>query len=370
MSLIAFYFKNAVYGLKGNKLLNLIVVLSISIGMMYPVIACTISERILRDAKLSEYMDIEHTSVLEFFTPYMEQKEIDKKIEGLTEGIDVFGYQAIYTVTAKWNRKYMVTTVAGYSSGFMTLEGNEILKGRLLTEDELSAGKPVCLVLASSIHNFKIGDSISFAGTTYEIVGMVYMPKSYGGILIPYNAMEKFIGKNNVQYKVTVHTSQIPNINEISKNLNFTNSILSIGTASENTKPYYESIWALIKERIGIGLIVLLFAVISMIMIIVGKTIDDQYMIGVKMSVGASGTRVFIETFLQNSILIIIALMIDFILFPIVKHNYSLVHSYPDTLVFIVMVALCLIISFFVSLLGTAFILKNKSISGLLKKLK
>lgn len=370
LSALAFYIKNAIFGLKSNKLLNIIVIVSVAVGMMYPVIACTIVDRILFDAKLNEYQDIERTTVLEFFAPYMEQSEIDGRIKALSEDIDGFGYQAIYTVTARWKKHTMVTNVGGYSSGYLLLEGNKLDKGRLITEEEMSEGSPVCLVSTNGNNAYKTGGSISFMGTSYRIVGIIYMPKSYAGVLIPYKAMEKFVGRNNIQYKVTIHTKQKPDINELTGKLDFASSVLTAGTAEENVKPYLESVWTHIKDRIGIGLIVLLFAVISITMIIIGKTMDEQYVLGVKMSVGATGSRVFFETFLQNSILMIIALLLDFLLFPVAKHYYRIIRSYPDIRIFIVMSIVSLIIAFFVSFLGTAAVLKNKSISGLLKKLK
>lgn len=367
MSAFMFYCRNAINSLKANKLLNLIVVLSITVAMMYPLIACTISAKILLDAKLSEYKDKDNTSVLEFFAPYMEQAEMNDNIKKLTEDIDVYGYQAVYTVSAQWKESRLLTTVGGYSPDYLTLEGNELQKGRLITKEELSGGKPVCMAVTHSRHDFKIGDEVSVMGNSYKIVGTLYMPKSYAGILIPYRSLENFIGKNNIQYKVLLHTKQKSDISEIKGNLNFADLILSIGTARDNVKPYYDSIWSLIIERIGIGLIVLLFSIISMVMIIIGKTIDSQYTIGVKMSVGASATRIFIDTFLQNSILMISALLLDFLLFPIVKHYYNLLNSYPGIWVFVVMLILCLIIALVVSLLGVTVILKNKSPSVLLK---
>ncbi|MGB8452219.1 MAG: ABC transporter permease [Anaerocolumna sp.] len=366
----AFHFKNAVSGLAANKLLNLIIIVSIVVGMMYPIVACTISEGILQDSKLSEYKDPEHMAILEFFAPFMEQSELDTKIMSLTKGIDIYGYQTIYTVTAKCNKHNFLSAVAGYSSSFLSLEGYKLIEGRLITETEISEGKPVCMVRTNGENDIKAGDSLSFMGTSYEVVGIIRIPKAYGGIFIPYKAMEAFIGKNSLQYKITLQTKEEPNINEIKSNLYFADSVLSIGTAVENVKPYYESVWALIRERIGIGLIVLLFAVISIIMIIIGKAIDDQYIIGVKMSIGASGIQVFTETFLQNAVLMIIALLIDFILFPIVKHYYRLLNNYPDIWVFLVMIIICLIITFFVSLFGTVIVLRNKSVSGLLRKYK
>jgi hypothetical protein len=288
-------------------------------------------------------------------------------MKGLSEDIDEFGYESLYFVNVDWNNQKRLSGIAGYTEGYLKLESFRLREGRLITEDELAEGKSVCMLSAKSDHDIKVGDTVSFMGSSYEVVGVITAPKNYGGILIPYKAMEAFIGKNNIQYKLIVHTRHEPEINVMSRRLSFAESIISVGTAEENSEPYYASIWALIQERIGIGLIVLLFAVISIIMIIVGKTIDDQYVLGVKMAVGASGTRVFLESFLQNSILMIIALAIDFLLFPIVKHYYTLIYSYPDLYIFLVMLVICLIIAFLVSLLGTAAVLRKKSVSALLK---
>lgn len=367
---LTFYFKNAIYGLVANKLLNLIVVVSIVVGMMYPIVACTISEGILQDAKLSEYKDAEHIAVLEFFASYMEETVFDTKLKGLTKEINKYGYQTMYSVNVKWNNHDFIAGAAGYSASYLDLEGYELQEGRLITETELAEGTSVCMIQANGKNDIKVGDSISFMGMSYEVVGIIHMPKAYGGIFIPYKAMEAFIGENNIQYKVTLQTEEEPNIKQIKSNLNFIDSVISVGSAQENTKPYYESVWNLIKERIGIGLIVLLFAVISIIIIIIGKTIDNQYEIGVKMAVGASGIQVFAETFLQNGFLMIIALVIDFLLFPIVKHYYKLLHCYPDMWVFLVMMIVCFIITFLVSIIGTVVVLRNKSISGLLRKFK
>lgn len=111
----------------------------------------------------------------------------------------------------------------------------------------------------------------------------------------------------------------------------------------------------------------MLFGIISFIFIIAGKVSEEQYSIGVKMSLGASKGMIYIELFLQNLILILSAVLIDIICFPLVKKLLPQLGFIIDWKVILGMIIIGLSTAFLVTGIILETTMKKKQVYELLK---
>lgn len=90
----------------------------------------------------------------------------------------------------------------------------------------------------------------------------------------------------------------------------------------------------------------ILAALFSITFVLTGKVCEERYLIGLRMSMGANGTRIYLELLIENSILTLCALLLDLLLFPIVISRARIVYGYPSAwMLACIIAALILIIA-------------------------
>ena len=71
-------------------------------------------------------------------------------------------------------------------------------------------------------------------------------------------------------------------------------------------------------------------ALVSIVFILTGKAFEERYLIGLRIAMGATGTRIYGELLMENGILTAFALLLDLMLFPIVIRHMRTVYGYPS----------------------------------------
>lgn len=374
MSRLGFSIKNACLRICYQKTISFIIILSIAIGMIFPLAAFAMTNDLLQNIKASEYMDEEHTVIAEFFSPFEIKEKIDGKLKYVTRDIQQFGYLARYESVVTWKGKDMACSATGATLSYFDLENYTMVEGKLFDKEQEESGANVCILKKDGTlwkKGAKTGDSIEINGIKFKIIGEIRDPKLYGGIILPYNSLNRFLenNKKQIQYKALFLTEKLADTDKISENIKKADmKLLSVITALEGQSIFLKSAKEVITKNIILGLFVLLFGAISFIFIIVGKVSEEQYSIGVKMSLGASKGMIYMELFFQNMILIIAAILIDIACFPIVKKLMPQLGFVINWTVILGMIIIGLFLAFVVT--GVIFkkLIKNKEVYNLLKE--
>lgn len=371
MKTLGFTLQNAFARIFHQRLLSGIVVLTVAVGMLFPLATFAMTNSMLETIQNPAYRDMEHTAVLDFFAPCTDEKSVTANLQSLSPDIDRLGFGAIYQTTLAWKDLKVATIVNGCTNNYLDTSSCMLVNGRLPTPEEFTSGAKVCLIRQSDrLDNAgaQIGDTLSIAGTDFQVIGTIHM-RAYGGVWIPYNSLEPIAGKAKLQFDTLLHTQGAPNTATLETALKTIQNanVISVQSAVGAQRQIAASVEASIRKQLLIGLAVLLFAVVSFVLVVAGKTLDEQYVTAVKMAVGATKRQVFADLFTENAVLITTAVLIDFLVFPLaarVMSDFTLLLDWEVVLITIcVGLLLALIVTFIVTIL---FLRKN--VSELLRK--
>lgn len=374
MTRVCFFVKNAGLKLWYQKTAGFIIIISIAAGMIFPLAAFAMANDISQNIKASGYVDGERTMIAEFFSPFKDKEEIDNKFKSLTAQPQQFGYFARYEGVVTWNEQDMVCSVAGATLSYFDLENYTMVEGQIFSKEQEKTGANVCLLKKDGTlwkKGAKTGDNIIINGIEFKIIGEIRDPKIYGGVILPFNSLNNFLenNQNQIQYKALFLMENAEDYDKVSASLmNEDINLLSAIPALEGQQVFVESAREVILKNIILGLFVLLFGIISFIFIIAGKVSEEQYSIGVKMSLGASKGMIYIELFLQNLILILSAVLIDIICFPLVKRLLPQLGFIIDWKVILGMIIIGLSTAFLVTGIILEATMKKKQVYELLKE--
>lgn len=326
MKQLIFILKSAWLSVSSKKLLSGIVIASVALGMLFPISVLSQVNYRIKNYSNPFYNDIEHTAVLDCYFEVHDAETMKAMLTPPDSNIKNVGFFAAYNTTMVFEGESWISYVAAYEPEYMNIGRTELLSGRFLTEEELSEGAKVCLRAESDRVGKKeqLGDFITIGGTDFEIVGIIRDRKLYGGTMIPYNSLLKMTNAKDLQYKVYLQSDGELDMDAIKvfvrKNDDMIKVIdsMSVRSAVECQEDLVSRVTVIYKRQMLIGSIITLFSIISFALIIIGKVINEQYIMGVKTAMGATKGQLFIDLVLQNFILIQTAAIIAMALSQVV----------------------------------------------------
>lgn len=310
-----------------HRVLNTVVVVTIAIGLMFPIAVLSTVSFMLDNLVLCQYEDPQNRVVVDCRSVYFPPEQIEEWV--IKEGVAECGYIAYTSVL--WLTDHEVDTLgtAGVTPEYFELEGFELEKGRMITAEEYEQGAHVCLLRADI--GVAVGETISLMGEDYQVVGQVNVPKMYGVIALPYCCMEDLAAGDSMQYRISFRMKdQESAIRFPMSAFDFADSVLNFAWGDEINAPYRDSIREQITDKLKKGSIVMAAALISIVFILTGKACEERYLIGLRISMGATGGRIYGELLIENGILAFLALLLDLMLFPIVIRSMRTVYGYPS----------------------------------------
>lgn len=309
-----FALKNAWLGIASKKLLSGIVIASIAVGLAFPVAVLTRINYYDKYYWCELYNDVEHTVVIDSLCDALEEEKFRELMSVPDCGITDVGFFATYSTTQVFKGDSRITNIAGCNASYLEVGKTKLLNGRYPTAEEITSGAKVC-VSKESTHigeNIRVGDTVTLAGTDFEVIGIIRDVELYGSFLIPYNALLALTDMERFQYMSYLETAGTPDMDAIKTYFRLEETVdpLQMLTAVEAQENYTQRGNASIKRQLAVNSVIALFSIISFTLIIVGKVLGEQYGIGVKTAMGATKGQLFWELTLQNFILIEIAAVI------------------------------------------------------------
>lgn len=312
MKQFIFVLKNAWHGVFSKKLLSGIVISAMAMGLIFPVTIFSQINFYYQNFGVPYYNDIEHTAVAEFMCPVMDETSIEMHVKSWGSNVKNVGFFATYSTTFEYEGSTYISNVSGYNEEYMEIGKSILLDGRFLTREELDSGAKVCLSREDNRVGGKpirVGNKITVAGTKFEIVGIIRDNKAYGSVFIAYNALRDLLNDSSPQYKAYLQTDGEPDIDEISRSILTSEGVdkLDCRTAISAQEELISRVEEMFNKKLLLGAVVALFSMLSFTLIIAGKTLNEQYVLGVKTAVGATKGKLFWDLALQNFILLELA---------------------------------------------------------------
>ena len=318
----------------GHWLLNGIVIITIAIGLMFPIAILSTISYMIDNMHLCEYDDPENRVFVNCHGSYQDPGELHEKLAAGTEGVAHYGYVTYEPMLTFTEERMYIRGVSGVTQSYLELEGYLVTEGRLINEQEYEQAARVCMLDEAENNNtfhLKIGDTISLMGEDYKVVGFVSVPKRPGSIMVPYRCLPELLGENSTQFMFSFQMENETAVRYFSAGwMDFTDYSLEIQYGEEISKPYVQSIRQHITDKFKQSSVVALSALFSILFILYGKTMEEQCFIGLRLALGATGGRIYREMLAENLLLTGTALLLDLLLFPAVIRQVRTVYGYPS----------------------------------------
>lgn len=321
--------KHILRSLYHHRFLNIIVIVTIAAGLMFPLTISATVSFMLDSLALCSYKDPQNHIVVNCWSVYQTPAQLDEWL--IKDGVVSYGYLAYQGsgILHTQEKGISLEGVAGITQSYLDLEGCRLDAGRFFTEEEYAQGAHVCILRSTS--EWKVGDSYSLMGVDYKIVGLINLPKMYGSVLVPYRCMEELSANNKMQFRFAFQMTDSEASSRFPASaFAFSDEILGFDVGDSINTLYIESIQNLITGYLKKSSIVVLAALFSILFVLTGKVCEERYLIGLRMSMGANGARIYLELLIENGILTLCALLLDLLLFPIVIHCATNVYGYPS----------------------------------------
>ncbi len=323
MKRIIFLFQNIWKQIIYNKFLSVVMLVTMVIGIFFPLMALNDMNDLLADSRMSTSVDVSHIAIIDYIMNYKEEAEMYAAINSCMEKklFDMAGFCAFERQIIYADKEFYSGGVCGISAEYLDLNAYELLSGEMFSgKDYVGDGEKVCLIGHQSRlakNGVKTSDTIQILGDTYRVQGVIRAPRVYGGIFVPYNmTSELFSGTNGrIQYQIITYSEDESYPKILSFKLFPGEDNISAQTGLEQEKVYYESIQAVNQYRIFRAALVIGFAIINWFIILFGKIISERYQMAVRMAVGASNIIVGVEVILGNLSLMLIAFLFDVLLY-------------------------------------------------------
>lgn len=288
-----------------KKLLNVFVILSVAVGFLFPVYSISYMNYVEKNYGTPPFQDLEHTVVADFLMKAEEESATEETMLKWNEQIKKAGFFARYETITEYNGDSFVNNVSGCNSDFFEVSNTTLVSGRFPTKEEMENGAKVCLATCTSGHSYKVGTTVTIGGTDFEIIGIFRDIRLYSGLLIPYQALYPMLDEKSIQHKAYLLTDAEPDISIIeSKVRSVAEQTMFVSSGADSEVPMLERYQELITKDFKKSLVILLFSLISFTLIIAGRMLNEQYVLGVKAAVGATTFQLFSDLLFRNFLLI------------------------------------------------------------------
>lgn len=356
MNRFIFILKNTICSLKEKMGFNLIIIIALSIGLFMPMLFLAQGNYYLNYCSHSFYTEADGTAFIDGQRKYMPVDELNEKISKI-EGVTDFAYYASCDVTVEKGKSSFISRMVGISEHYTELTGYTLIEGRIPTDEEIRNDENVCIVRRNSSEYtdgwiIKVGDEFKLNGKEYTVIGIILDPKAYGEFLIPYSALEKMVRPNaGLQYVMFLRTipENVENVLNEAVSTKLVSNVLQKLSAAEHEAEWRNQLWIALKKVLLPELVLLALSVLNFILIMYGKFLETLYAWGVKMAVGEARLMIFIELFLQNLILILLAVMVPVIIVAKVLPELTLTDMLINEIWLLGVLVLCIILSLIIT---------------------
>lgn len=305
MKKIAFIIKNAFLGLAHKKLLNILVILSVTIGFLFPVYSISYMNYVEKNYGTPPFKDIEHTVVADIYMKAEEESVMEENMLAWSEQIQKAGFFVTYETIEEYEGESFVGRAAGCNYDFLETRNTNLVDGRLPTKEEMETGAKVCLARSNSGKNYKIGTTVNVGGTDFEIIGIFRDIRFMSDMLMSYEAIYPMVENKSLQSVVTLLTDGEPKMGKMgAKITSSVDAVQYIKSAADSEVPMMERVEEIMTEDLRKSSVILVFSLISFTLIIAGRMLNEQYVLGVKTAVGATRFQLFSDLLFQNFLLI------------------------------------------------------------------
>lgn len=352
---------SAVKNLFRNPFINLTVIVSLTLGLLFPMLVFCIGNVLLKEIWSGLAYSPERTAGLytdnEIRIDTEKAMEDHPQIELMVEGAFA---QHDYAVL---NEKFIRTEIAGYKTGSNQLARYEILYGRYLTDSEANGEERVCIISTTLQKELgcAVESKITFGREDFTVKG-VYISKSVAAII----PLDTFLQKYDTMYTYTIRfkntcnmkTEGVEIMNRLADEYGISNrDFILMSDHYKETNDLQNAYFAL-SILLAVASVILVYAALNISNILVNKINADRRNYIIKMRLGASRGSIFGFLWVQLLILMLISVGIDIVIVLLLKKFMPYIAVFPFDLNPLAVLLTALIGTAYVLVLTSALVKK------------
>lgn len=239
---------------------------------------------------------------------------------------------------------------------FATSNEIALRDGRIFNYD-----KNECIVGAELADKYKynLNDFLTFKGNKYKIVGITNSRSYISNLIIPISLIEDEIRKEDVlvQYDIIAFFNDSKELKKHEKDIlswikkeDISMDNIDIRQSIEDYNNSKQTVTKWVEARIVIGIGGLVFAVVNMMMVLIGKIHENKKIYGIKLALGMSRKCLYISFFIENIIIAFFSNLFLFATMPIISkllnmENVMDIDAFVIIGIMIITTLVCMIIS-------------------------
>lgn len=353
MDKLLFLFELSIKELKKNKKINIVVMLSLALGILMPLMAlANINVYWVNIKNLYPQID-QNTYYCNLNTGHL-TGETYLDIKELLDAVKVGGCEK-KSSNIIINDTSVSEGVCAISEEFLDFVKYDLMSGRRIEEEEITTAKRVCMVEESLLSKYnlavEIGDYIEIGGEAFQVVGIIRTMELINQVLVPAGIFDGRYDIENNSYTMFVQMKTLMDEKVIQESLQEkVENIYSIQKVNDYFKAKRSECSVIALGIFSITIPLMIFSIVNCILVLYGKIVKMKYEIGIKMALGAEKKEIFFSCFFENGLLALGAYFIDILILPLiiktVPVGFLLLFDFKVYLsCFLLMVLLCFLMS-------------------------
>lgn len=325
----------AIKSLIRSKFVNLTVILSLSLGLLLPMLALCIGNVVIQ----SLWNGIVYNPERVIAIMCQEGARVDVK-QAIADHPEIeLIHEAAFVESdfAVCGDKFIKATVSPDAAGANKIARFYMISGSFYTDEEADGTEPICVIshrLQKDL-DCKVGDSITMSGIAYTLKG-VYADDS-PVIRIPleiFSSVYRTAYTYDIQLKKGYDASVegVEAVNAIYDEYGITTRDYLLATAYYDESNRLKNAVTGISIMLAIAGVVLLYAALNISNILVNKIHSDMKNYTIKMQLGASKGKLFGFLAVQLLLLMLISVGIDMTVTAVLHHFMPYIATFPFSL--------------------------------------
>ncbi len=362
MNRLCFLLELSIKGLLQNKKINMMVILSLALGMLMPILMLANLNVFWVNVK-NLYPNISQNT---YFCSAKSQHITAQRYEEIRNelgAVCIGGFEG-YPASIQAEDIVIEQGVGAVSIDYLDFIRYDVLSGRSITKDEIRSAARVCMLEESFLEQNEltvtVGDKISLEKESFEVVGIYRSMDLINTVLVPASVFDTVNSSARNMTNMFIQFETPVDRETLSTGLEFTiGSALEIRPIEEYFAQIRRYCFEVSTVLFAVTIPLTVFSLINCILVIFGKIARMSHVIGIKRALGAGQSAIFWTSFLENGILAIIAFVLDLAVLPFmvktVPEGFILLF---DGKVFIYSFGLLILLCFVLSMVMTHRMMK------------
>lgn len=354
-------FISAIKSVFRNKFINLTVIASLALGMLFPMLVFCIGNVVLKEIWASVAAYPERTAGI--FSDDTIRIDTEKamadcpQIELIEEGSFT---KHDYIVSGG---RIVKTETVGYKAGGDKMVGYDMLYGRYLTEEESNGSERVCVITSALQKELgcNAGDTVILGDEEFTVKG-VYINRNIT-VLMP---LDTFAQKYEAEYVYNVlfkkdcdvKTEGVKAIEKLLDEYGIDNTHYMLMSDYYEENNDLKNAYFALAIMLAVASIVLIYAALNISNIMVNKINNDMKNYTIKMQLGAKKGNIFGFLWVQLIVLMLISVGIDAVIVILLKNFLPFFAVFPFDLDLLAVLLTALIGGAYVLVLSSALVKK------------